>query len=298
VERVLSKLAARLRVLERHAVVAIGRARMTKRDLPHHPIRKERGFVVVVDSPEGEKRFEADVVLDASGAQLPTYVGAGSIPARGERSLAHRLVRHLDEITEERLAGKVVLVIGHGHSAANALERAAAIASRHPGTRITWATRSLSKKPCVAVADDPLPERKRIVDAANELAMKPPPFLTVERKAHVESIEERGGLRVQLSGGRTSDFDVVCGFTGHRPDLSFLSELALEISPVTEGAAGIDRKLSNVTDCLHVPQLAAEDLASGEPGFHLIGHKSYGRSSAFLLKDGLLQLETIVGSIA
>jgi len=65
---------------------------------------------------------------------------------------------------------------------------------------------------------------------------------------------------------------------------------------VTEGAAGIDAKLSNVTDCLNVPELAASDLDSGEAGFHLIGHKSYGRSSAFLLKDGIRQMETILES--
>ena len=303
VERVLSRLVSRAplvnRVLEKHAVIAIGRTRMTKKDMPNHPIRKERSFTLIVDSPEGEKQLEADLVLDASGAQLPTRIGAGGLPALGERAVEHRIVRHLGELFSRigELANRSILVVGHGHSAANAIELLARVARDHPETRVTWATRSMSRRPCIAVADDSLPERRSIVNAANGLAQEPPPFLSVERKAHVEAIEARGEkLWVKLSGDRRGTFDVVCGFTGYRPDLSLLGETAVAISRVTEGAAGIDAKLSNVADCLNVPKLTAADLDSGEPGFHLIGHKSYGRSNAFLLKDGIRQMETILES--
>jgi len=64
-------------------------------------------------------------------------------------------------------------------------------------------------------------------------------------------------------------------------------------APATEGAARLSRALSNVTDCLTVPTLRPDDLDSGEPGFHLIGSKSYGRARTFLLKTGLAQLEQI-----
>jgi hypothetical protein len=90
----------------------------------------------------------------------------------------------------------------------------------------------------------------------------------------------------------------VLGFTGYRPDLSFLSELALEVSPATEGAAGVARALAGVTDCLAVPRVRPSDLDSGEPGFHLIGAKSYGRLPTFLLRNGLTQLEAILDRLA
>lgn len=301
VEQVLVKLSARPplagRVLERHAVIAVGRARMSRKDFARHPMRSERGFLVVADSPEGEKRFEADVVLDASGSQLPAYLGPGGLPAVGEREVSSQILRHLGELHARRteLANRSILVVGHGHSAANALQLLASVGRDHPQTRVTWATRSMNRKPCVAVADDPLPERSAVVDATNELAHRPPPFLTVERKAQVEAIERRDGkLRVALSGGRGGLYDLVCGFTGYRPDLSFLTEVPVRISPTTEGAAGIEAKLANATDCLNVPRLTAADLESGEPGFHLIGYKSYGRLNTFLLKDGIRQLETIL----
>jgi hypothetical protein len=132
------------------------------------------------------------------------------------------------------------------------------------------------------------------VARASELVVRPPPFLRVERRAQVEQVTAcPNGIEVLLSGERRLEVDEVVALTGYRPELDLLSELALEISPVTEGAARLSRALSNVTDCLTVPTLRAADLESGEPGFHLIGSKSYGRARTFLLKTGIAQLEQI-----
>ena len=302
-ERVLEPLArtpllAR-RIRTRHAVTAIGRARMTRRDLPGHPLRGERPFRILVETPRGEEMMEADAVLDASGVyDRPAAVGVGGIPARGERALDGALIQRLDALQAALpgLAGKEVLLVGHGHSAAGAL---AAIASLPDPPRVQWATRSPNRRPCVEVADDPLPERARVTAYANDLAGNPPAFLTVERRAGVEAFAPRGGrVAVTLTGGRDGVFDAVLGFTGYRPDLSFLSELALEVSPASEGAAGIARALSGVTDCLSGPKLRAGDLDSGEPAFHLVGAKSYGRLPTFLLHNGIDQLETILDRLA
>jgi hypothetical protein len=134
---------------------------------------------------------------------------------------------------------------------------------------------------------------------ANDLAANPPSFLSVERRASVEAFEPRAGrVAASLSGGRGGVFDAVLGFTGYRPDLSFLSELALDISPMSEASAGVARALAGVTDCLSVPAVRAADLDSGEPAFHLVGAKSYGRLPTFLLRDGIDQLETILDRLA
>jgi hypothetical protein len=101
-------------------------------------------------------------------------------------------------------------------------------------------------------------------------------------------------MRVELGGSRVVTVDEIVGLAGYRPDLSILSELAVEISPATEGSARLAKALSNVTDCLSVPSVAPADLDSGEPGFYLAGSKSYGRARTFLLKSGYAQLETIL----
>jgi hypothetical protein len=302
-ERVLEPLARTPalagRIRTGHAVTAIGRARMTRRELPGHPLRAERPFRILMDTARGEEVMEADVVLDASGIyDRPAAVGAGGIPARGERALDGALIQRLGTLQAALpgLAGKDVLLVGHGHSAAGAL--AAIDALPHP-PHVTWATRSPNRRPCVEVAGDPLPERARVTARANDLAANPPSFLSVERRASVEAFEPRAGrVAASLSGGRGGVFDAVLGFTGYRPDLSFLSELALDISPMSEASAGVARALAGVTDCLSVPAVRAADLDSGEPAFHLVGAKSYGRLPTFLLRDGIDQLETILDRLA
>jgi hypothetical protein len=301
--RVLEPLARTPALADRirtgHAVTAIGRARMTRRDLPGHPLRGERPFRILVETPRGEEVMEADAVLDASGVyDRPAGVGVGGIPARGERALDGALIQRLDALQAALpgLAGKDVLLVGHGHSAAGAL---ASIAARADPPRVKWATRSPNRRPCVEIARDPLPERARVTAQANDLASDPPEFLTVERRAGVEAFAARDGrLAVTLTGGGGGVFDAVLGFTGYRPDLSFLSELALDVSPTSEGTAGIARALAGVTDCLSVPRIRAADLDSGEPAFHLVGAKSYGRLPTFLLRDGIIQLETILDRLA
>jgi thioredoxin reductase len=301
VERVLEPLAAGLRSSVRtgHRVVAVGRSRMTRSEMAGHPLRAERPFRLLVEGPEGEYAIEAEAVLDASGVyDTPAAVGSGGVPARGERACRSRLVRHLGTL-EERLpdlAGRDVLLVGHGHSAAQAI---GLFEKLSPAPRVVWATRSAQRRPCVEIAGDPLAERRSVVARANELAQDPPAFLRVERRASVESIEaENGHLAVGLGGDRVGRFDAVVGFTGYRPDVSFLSELALEISPVSEGAHRLQRAIAGVTDCLTPPRVRDEDLLSGEPGFYLVGFKAYGRLPTFLLQNGRSQLERVLELVA
>ena len=218
----------------------------------------------------------------------------------GERALAARFVRDLGTLATrvDALRGKRILLVGHGHSAANAINRLATLAHESPETRVVWGIRSLNRFPCVDVPSDPLPERRRIVSQANALAAQPPGWLRVERRAFVESFHEEGNvLHVQFSGGRSAMVDEVIGLTGYRPDLSFLSELTLEIAPSTEGPARLARALANVTDCLSIPSLSPADLETGESGFYFAGAKRYGRSRTFLLQSGYQQIESILSRL-
>jgi thioredoxin reductase len=273
----LRSLARSLDVKLHHRVISVSRARLQRDELAGHPLRAERPFHVLVETPEGEKRLEADLVLDASGVyDQPIPLG---VP--GER--AARVIRHLDGI--QNLRGRVLLV-GHGHSAAHAVDLLI-----NNGAQVTWAVRSANLRPVQEVASDPLPERARVVSRANQLAAKPPSNLKIERRAYVESINS---IDVALSGNRHVTADAIVALTGYRPDLSILSELAVEIAPASEGAGRLYRAISNVTDCLSLPKVLPSDLESGEPGFALIGAKSYGRSRTFLLQTGLSQIEKLL----
>lgn len=290
------------RVLVGHRVVSIARAGLTRGELAGHPIRGERRFRLLVDGPDGERWDEADVVLDASGVYgQPSPIGAGAM-APGERALGGRAIRHLGALAARlhQLAGRRICVIGHGHSAAHALGWLDALARETPDTRVVWAVRSLHARPCVEVASDPLPERARVVGHANQLATRPPPWLRVERRAAVVGLAAAGdeAVAIRLSGDRTVEADHLIALTGYRPDRSLVAELAVDLAPATEGAAGLTRALAAVTDCLAMPSVAPADLASGEPGFHLIGAKSYGRASTFLLRTGYAQVELVLDGLA
>lgn len=293
------------RVLTGHRVVSVGRAGLTRADLPGHPLRAERPFRLLVVSSDGERVIETDLVFDASGVHdNPNWGGPGGLPAIGERQVASRLIHRLGELEmhRDRLSGRILLV-GSGHSAANALLILEMIATENPGMRVTWAVRSANLRPCAEVADDPLQERDRVVRRANDLAADPPGFLTIARRTGMTAIGpdgERFTVTLSVSGAREQmeeTFDQVIVMTGYRPDLTFLSELPIEISPVTEGAAGLSRALSHSTDCLTLPTVIPRDLDSGEPGFHFVGAKSYGRSATFLLRTGLAHLEVILDGI-
>jgi thioredoxin reductase len=292
VDRVLLPLAAKLDVRTGARVVAIGRRGLTRGDYAGHPLRAEKPFRVLL---EDDALLEADVILDASGGlAVPRPIGVGGLPARGESGLAHAPIRTLGELAKqhEALRGKRVLILGDGHSAANAIGQLDGV------TNVVWVVRTPNLRPCEEVANDPLPERRRVVEQANALAAAPPPWLRVERRAMIESVAHTNGhVTVTLTGDRRVEVDAIAAFTGYRPDGSFLSELAVETSPVSEGGARLYRAISNITDCLAVPRVSANDLQSGEPGYFFVGSRAYGRSNGFLLKTGLAQLETILACI-
>ncbi len=273
-------------------VSAIGRRGLTRSDFAGHPLRTERPFRLVLNDDEV---IEADVVFDATGGYAtPNPIGAGGLPAPGEREIKPiRTLGALDDARDE-LRGKRILLVGDGHSAANAIVMLAGVAATH----VIWAVRKPNRRPCEEMIGDPLPERANIVGAANRLAEEPPDFLSVERRAMVESFARRDdGIEVTLSGGRRVVVDRVAAFTGFRPNGGIHSELNVETSPVTAGSARLYRAISNVTDCLTVPRVSADDLSSGEPDFYFIGSRSYGSAPSFLLRTGLVQLETIFDSL-
>jgi hypothetical protein len=286
-----SPLDGRIRIA---TVRAVGRDRMRRGDHAGHPLRQERRFRILLEESGAERWLESDVVLDTSGLQGPMpALGPGGLPALGESSVP--VVRDLGGVQAAlpSLAARRVLLVGHGHSAAHAIRWLAHRAE--VGTTVVWATRSAHLRPVAEVANDPLPERSRVATEANALAAAPPPWLRIERKAHVETLTPGSdGIEVHLSGSRIAIVDHVVALVGRRPDHAILSELAIEISPVTEGAARLSRALAHITDCLAVPSVAAHDFASGEASFHLGGIKSYGRSTAFLLRTGYAQLDTIL----
>lgn len=292
----LPALSGRVRTGTR--VVAVARRGMTRMDHPGHPLRSERGFLLLTETDGREELLEADVVFDAAGGYArPCAFGPGGLPAIGEKELHERVIRDHQTLAErlEGLRDRRVLLVGHAHSAANALLMLA-----ESGARVRWSVRTPNERPCVAVANDPLPERSRVVHTANDYATSTASrnWLTVRRRSVVQKVEPIGeSIRVTFFGGDMLEVDEIASFTGYAPDAAHTRELALEISPVSEGGARLWRAISNVTDCLSLPAISPADLATGEPNYWLIGGRAYGRARSFLLQAGLQHTETILEAV-
>ncbi|MGH7596732.1 MAG: NAD(P)-binding domain-containing protein [bacterium] len=285
-----------------HRVVSIARAGLGKMGLPNHPLRTERPFRILTEDVEGcERIFEADLVFDASGVYgQPNWAGASGMPAPGERHLGKRLIRHLHDFDGsefQRYAGKKILLIGHGHSAAHAAIALNNIIKREPSTQVIWAVRTDRTKPILEAPDDPLSEREKVVQTANEIACNSPKNTRILRRTTLEAlVEAHNSLKVKLKIGRNFDeveVEEIIALTGYRPNLEMLRELSAEFSGVSEGVAGLYRALTNITDCLAKIEINPRDLQTGEPNFFSVGIKSYGRNPGFLLKSGVEQLEAI-----
>ena len=101
------------------------------------------------------------------------------------------------------------------------------------------------------------------------------------------------------TGGPLEPADRVVVLTGFRPDLSFLSEIRLDLDPVLQAprllAAEID---PNIHSCGSVSPHGAAELAQPEAGFYLVGMKSYGRAPTFLAMTGYEQVRSVAAELA
>jgi cation diffusion facilitator CzcD-associated flavoprotein CzcO len=87
--------------------------------------REARPFVLIVKVGGGIRRDLAHAVVDASGTwATPNPLGASGLPAVGEAEFTDRIAYGIPDILgrdRHLYAGRKTLVVGSGHSAANAL---------------------------------------------------------------------------------------------------------------------------------------------------------------------------------
>ena len=299
----LPAVASRLQTATR--VLEIGREGLVKSDEIGTGKRSEHCFRLLVADPQGGERTEtADAVLDCSGSYgNPNATGNGGIAAPGERQLDGVIRRHIPDFAAEteHWAGKTVLVVGAGHSAQTAVADLSALAEQRPGTRVLWALRGA--EPGFRPDDaDPLPERARLLARAAELAAGASPAVETLLGVVVDSLARHDGrTRVTLcsSDGRrqTVDVDRVLSLTGYVGDHSIYRQLQVHECWATSGPMKLAAALlgSGSDDCLAQESHGADTLANPEPGFFLLGAKSYGRNPTFLMRVGWQQVEEVFG---
>jgi 2-polyprenyl-6-methoxyphenol hydroxylase-like FAD-dependent oxidoreductase len=286
-------------------VSAIGRERLLKHEEIGSAERARRPFrLLIADRAGGETIEQADVVLDCSGSySVANRIGDGGIPAPGEDAAARFITRRVPDLATEsaQWSGRTVLLVGAGHSAQTAAEGLAGLATAEPATRVIWALRRADPVWHVDAAD-PLPERSRLTAAARDLAAGAHPAFDVRTGVVVESLAPVGDRVVvvlqRLDGAREEvTVDRVLGLTGSVGDHTIYRQLQVHECYATSGPMKLAAALLGAGggDCLAQESHGADTLVNPEPGFFILGAKSYGRNSTFLMRVGWQQVDEVFG---
>jgi hypothetical protein len=284
-------------------VLYAGRRGVLKGDLLGDSRRGRVPFRLLVRDGRGRERTdEADVVLDCTGTYgQHRWLGDGGIPALGEIAAEPTIAYGLEDILGDHratYAGRNVLVVGGGYSAATSVSSLATLAEHYLDTWAVWLARAQSTQPLIRIANDPLRERDRLAVRANTLATRGDGNVEFHNQTLVEAVEWLGdgrGFRVtaRCAGKpRVWEVDRLIANVGYTPDAGLYRELQVHECYASLGPMGLAAALltSGSADCLQVPSHGPESLRNPEPDLYILGAKSYGRNSNFLLKNGFAQV--------
>ena len=290
-------------------VLTVGRSGWLKSDGPGDAKRAQAPFRLLVAQANKERIDEADIVLDCTGTySRHRWLGNGGIPALGERAVEQQIAYGLEDIPGARrdhYAGRSVLLIGSGYSAATAACQLATLAETASATWVVWLARGLRSQPLPRLPNDPLKERDRLAVRANNLAARGDANIEFHANSHVRQIESKGGdagFRVIAACNgkeRTWDVERIIANVGYSPDGSIYRELQVHECYASLAPMGVAAALlkQGGGDCLSYAGVGPAALKTPEPNFFILGAKSYGRNSNFLLKSGFEQVRDVFALI-
>lgn len=260
-------------------VVSVGRSGVRKGEAVAEGLKALPPFRLLLRESGGAEKFaSADVVLDCTGTYArPNWVGDGGIPAAGEiasRQHTHYWIDDVRGAKQANYAGKSIAVIGSGYSAATSVCELATLAEDHQSTWIVWLTHG-GRSPLPRIPGDSLRERDRLAARANHLALRCDGNLEFHPLTLIDELICHGadkGFRIaaRVAGvAKTWEVERVIANVGYRPDVSLTSELRVG-----------EQRGSFLTD---------------EPGYYVLGAKSHGRDSNWLIRDGHAQIRQAIG---
>jgi thioredoxin reductase len=287
-------------------VLHIGRRGLLKEDAPGDPGRARSRFRLVVrEVNKPEQVDHADIVLDCTGTYgHHRWLGDGGIPAAGETAAEQYIAYGLEDVAGERrntYAGKNVMVVGGGYSAASTVCALADLAATHADTWIIWLARGASTQPIKRIPNDPLRERDRLAVRANTLATRGEGNVEFHSQTWVEAVDCQGkdqGFKVRgyVAGqARTWEVERLVANVGYTPNRDLYRELQVHECYASLGPMKLAASLAGQRgeDCLQQKSQGPDSLRNPEPGFFILGAKSYGRDSNFLMRVGFEQVRDV-----
>ena len=241
-------------------------------------------------------------MIDASGTWTkPNPLGAGGVPAAGERAAADRIAYRIPDVLgrdRERYAGKRVMVAGTGHSAFNVLVDLVELREDAPDTRdrvggaARGAGRQARRRPRRPAARSAARSARPSAGCSTTAPSSSSPASTPARSPSATAGSSSATARARCVA------DEVIATTGFRPDLSLLAELRLDLDDRVEAPRALAPLIDpNVHSCGSVPPHGVEELSHPDAGIYVVGMKSYGRAPTFLLRTGYEQVRSVVAAL-
>ena len=286
-------------------VINVGRVGFFKQEAVGDATRGKQPFLLLVRERNQDRYEEADLVLDCTGSYSHhRWLGPGGIPALGETQAEPNIVYHLADVlgdAKKDFLNKSVLVVGSGYSAATTVNNLAKLAKEHNTTWVTWITRATLTQPLRRIPNDPLRERDRLAIEANNLATRADANVEFRANTYVEAIEPQfnnQSFRVTLRTGsnkKTLDVEKIVANVGYTPDRALYRELQIHecyasFGPMKIAAALLGQKTN---DCMKQTTPGPDSLRNPEPNFYVLGAKSFGRNSQFLMRIGFDQVRDV-----
>lgn len=258
------------------------------------------------DAAGQSQQLLARAVIDASGTWgQPNPIGTDGLPVPGEVEARDRIAYGIPDVIgrdQKSFAGQHTLVIGAGHSAINAVLDLLDLQDSNPATKVSWATRGGGIARLLGGGlNDALPGRGRLGVRA-EAAIRSGRLALLSPFAVNRIGSDTEGLRVSARHAdrdTTLTVDRIIVATGLRPDLAPLRELQLALDPIVEAPPLLAPLIDpNLHSCGTVPPHGVVELSHPEPGFYIVGMKSYGRAPTFLMATGYEQVRSVAAELA
>jgi thioredoxin reductase len=286
-------------------VLQVGRSGFLKEENPGDERRGRQPFRLLLRGTDGRERFaEADVVLDCTGTYgRHRFLGDGGILAAGEAAAERFIAFGLEDILGERrghYADKTTIVVGGGYSAATTVGNLATLAEKYASTWVMWLARGAGMQPIKRVVNDTLRERDRLAVRANTLATRPGGCVEFHPQVAIDAVEYAGQDGPVVIHGRRDgkpakwEGDRLIANVGYTPNERIYRELQVHECYATLGPMALAAALQKQGgDSLTMPAQGAAALRTPEPNFFVLGSKSYGRNTSFLLRAGFTQIREV-----
>jgi 2-polyprenyl-6-methoxyphenol hydroxylase-like FAD-dependent oxidoreductase len=260
------------------AVLQVGRATSLKKSEPGERLP----FRLLVRDGKGQERIDtADVVLDCTGRfNTPRRLGDGGIPAVGELAAKPHVAWGIEDVLGEKrahYAGRSVVLVGDGYSAAATICALAELAETVHETWVFWVSNGPRGAPLPRLPNDPLKERDRLAVRANSLATRCDGNLEFHPQTVLDEVVchgAGGGFRVAgRTAGKPVSWEVerVIATVGYRADM-------------------------RICDGLRVDEPNGRP-ETREPSYYVVGDKSAGGQSDFLIRDGVEQIRRVFAQL-